>query len=144
MLNKKKLSDLHSFTVNICTWHNDVGEQPIDGWIYSAGESKNALVLNSTYRFVLQTNIGDIPSTNYLYDTRVIRELLAYPNPVAFGRVSIEGVTVGSLIEIYNQFGRRVMTTIVTDDPATLNLNLPAGLYVIRTIDGEVKIIVEN
>ena len=100
--------------------------------------------MHATYRFVLKTNIGDIPSTNYLYENRINKDLIAYPNPVAVGReLTIDGLSKGSLIELFNQSGKRVMSTIATDDPTILNLNLPAGFYVIRTIDGEIKIIVE-
>ena len=71
--------------------------------------------------------------------------LSAYPNPVQSGMLlTVEGVTKGSPVQIFNQSGTRVLHTIATGETVTLTLQVPAGFYVIRTTNGEVKIIVNN
>jgi hypothetical protein len=71
--------------------------------------------------------------------------LLAYPNPVSIGsELKIEGVAEGSLIEVYNLSGICVYRTVVTDNPASLILNVPAGVYLVRTNIGEVKVVINN
>jgi hypothetical protein len=71
--------------------------------------------------------------------------LLAYPNPVSRGsELKIEGVAAGSQIEVYNISGMCVYRTIAVDSPASLILNVPAGVYLVRTNSGEVKVIIDN
>ncbi|HTI11436.1 MAG TPA: M43 family zinc metalloprotease [Puia sp.] len=58
-----------------------------------------------------------------------------YPNP-AINTVSVnvsEGSCVGSLLEVYDQVGQRLMTTRITGTSFLLNVSsLPRGLYFIR------------
>jgi hypothetical protein len=71
--------------------------------------------------------------------------LLVYPNPLQSGYpLTIDGVTEGNYIEIFNQAGVCVQRTMVASNPVTLTLHLPAGLYVIRTKNGDAKIVVTN
>jgi hypothetical protein len=73
------------------------------------------------------------------------KALLAYPNPVMTnGSIIIEGVTEGSLIEVYSQSGASVVKTIATGSPVMLTLNVAPGLYIIRTEIGEIKVVVNN
>jgi len=86
-----------------------------------------------------------VRSTDYVHKHKSSTALLAYPNPVVSGSMlTIEGVAEGSAIQVFNQTGLRVSHTVANGEPATLTLNVPAGLYVIRTTNGEVKIIVNN
>jgi len=69
--------------------------------------------------------------------------LSAYPNPVSKGStLNIEGVAKGSHIEVYNVQGACVCRTIATENPAQLMLDVPAGIYIVRTHNGEIKIII--
>jgi len=58
--------------------------------------------------------------------------------------LTIEGVERGSPVQVFNQIGTCVSNTIATGETVMLNLQVPAGLYVIRTTNGEIKIIVNN
>lgn len=109
---------------------------------YSAGpRSSDQLDTNATYTFELQTIQGFKFST----DKRINILLKAYPNPVSIGRtLYIEGVTQGSHIEVYNTSGLCVYRTIAVDNLTTLTLNLPAGIYLVRTNNGEVKIVIDK
>ena len=72
------------------------------------------------------------------------RSVKAWPNPVSEGRmITLEGVTAGSVIEVYNQSGMRVLSVIAAGGTENITLNLPKGLYLIRTVNGETKIIIE-
>jgi hypothetical protein len=72
------------------------------------------------------------------------KALLAYPNPVqSNGTVILEGVTEGSLLEVYSQSGATVLKTIATGSPVILTLDVSPGLYIIRTEIGEIKVIVK-
>jgi hypothetical protein len=61
--------------------------------------------------------------------------LRIYPNP-AVNLVSVnisDGACVGSLLEVYDQVGQRLMTTRITGPSFQLNVaGLPRGLYYIR------------
>jgi len=68
----------------------------------------------------------------------------AYPNPVVSGKeITIEGIDEGNPIRVYNQAGVCVSNTIASGDPTTLVLQVPAGLYLIHTNNGDIKIVVE-
>jgi len=56
----------------------------------------------------------------------------------------LEGVAEGSLIEVYNLSGTCVYRTIAVENPAPLNLHIPAGIYMVRTNSGSTRIIVHN
>jgi len=70
--------------------------------------------------------------------------VLAYPNPLQSGAMlTVKGIEEGSPIQVFNQVGTCVSNTIATGETVTLTLQVPSGLYVIRTTNGEVKVIVE-
>lgn len=68
--------------------------------------------------------------------------LQIYPNP-AINTVSVnvsEPACVGSLLELYDQVGQRLMTVRITSTSFQLNVSsLPRGLYFIRVNGGAVK-----
>jgi len=70
-------------------------------------------------------------------------DLQAYPNPLPQGSLlTIEGVTVGSMIYIYNEAGVLVKSSIDADSVVTLTLTVPAGVYIIRVGDNVFKIVI--
>jgi hypothetical protein len=140
MLNLRQLAN-DGYTVTSCKWYRNgtlIGED----LTYSAGgRSSDRLDSDATYTFELLT----VQGVKFSTDKRISRpDLVAYPNPVSLGRtLYIEGVAAGSNIEIYNSGGLRVYRTIAVESPTTLTLNIPIGVYVVRTDNGEVKIVVE-
>ena len=137
------------YNVTACIWYKDGDELIGDGFTYSAGSLSTNRIAAGVYHFVLTTrNHGNLRSTDKIIGTlqNATVGLRVFPNPVTLGAVlTIENIAEGSAIEIYNQSGFRVSRTIAVDNPATLNLNnLPAGVYVVRTASGEVKIIIET
>ena len=144
MLDMRKLSE--KYKVTGCKWYEDgklIGEE----FSYSAGNKiTNKLKTGIPYHFVLSTSShGEVRSTDYVISSLRSSVLVAYPNPLLPGySLTIEGVTEGSYMEIFNQAGVCVLRTIAAGNPATLTLQLPAGLYVIRTKNGDIKIVVTN
>ena len=153
MLNLRKLEDEYYDIVG-CTWFKDDNEivetNTIDEFSYSAGAREiDLLELAPTYySFRLTTKDG-----TFLYSTRKIlirytfdqppakSNLLVYPNPVASGNsFTIEGLTINTPIEVYSQTGAYISRTTTTDTTATLTLNLPVGIYIIRNHNKEAKI----
>ena len=146
LLNLNRLKT-DGYEITGCTWYKNniiIGE----GLSYSAGPGKEAqLEAGVSYFFVLSTgNHEDLRSTDKIINNlKTAVTILVYPNPVQSGSMlTIEGVTEGAPITVYNQSGVCVSHTIATGSPAMIHLQVPAGLYVIRTANGEAKIIIEN
>jgi hypothetical protein len=133
------------YTVTGCKWYKN-DEEIGTGFTYTADPANpNKLEIGARYSYVLIISaLFEIHSTDkVITGFSAYTSLLAYPNPVQSGSaITIEGVTEGSAIEVYSQTGMRVSHTIVTGTPATLTLQVPAGIYIIRTAIGEVKIVV--
>ena len=144
MLDIKKLKTKISYDDRaVCRWNHVDRGQLGTGTSYSVGSGRNDK-LNGRYYFVITLSNGDIVRSTDSKEFNAGQALLAYPNPVLSGNtLTIEGISEGSPVEVFNQAGIRVMHTITTGDPAQLTLQGPAGLYVIRTTEGEVKIVVE-
>jgi len=142
MLDLKELSKEHTITGS--RWFKDgVQQSAFDNqFTYSAG-TRSSDVLNGTYHFELITsNNGTLSSTKKTFNN-VKASVLAYPNPVRTGNLlTIEGVTEGSPIQVFNQLGMSVYNTIATGSSVQFILNAPAGIYIIRTKDGDVRIII--
>jgi hypothetical protein len=71
-----------------------------------------------------------------------------YPNP-ASDYITLNGVTAGSTISVYNAMGTQVIDRKVVASPVTLIVaHLPAGVYVVRIMDGKTiktgKLIIEK
>jgi len=87
---------------------------------------------------------GRFHSDTYTIKETESKSVLAYPNPVAKGSMlTIKGVTEGSAIQVFNQAGVCVIHTIVAGDPVTVSLDVPVGFYVLRTTNGEFKLVVQ-
>jgi len=143
LLNLKRLKD-EGYNVTGCKWFRN-GIQIGEGYEYSAGpERGDRLTAGATYHFEISTsNRGNnIRSTDKVIG--VSASLVAYPNPVRSGAMlTIEGAKEGSPVEVYNQNGVRVRNFIAESAAITFTLNVPAGIYIIRTGNGEAKIVIE-
>jgi hypothetical protein len=91
-------------------------------------------VLSSTQKII--TAHGSAPAENNT-------EIIVYPNPVKSGNpLTLENVTKGNTIQIYNQSGTLVKTALASDTTITLVLNLPTGMYLIRVDEKTIQIFV--
>jgi len=143
LLNLKRLKE-EGYDVTGCKWFRN-GIQIGEGYEYSAGpERGDQLMAGAAYHFELSTsNRGNnIRSTDKVISLRV--SLVAYPNPVRSGAIlTIEGAKEGSPIEVYNQNGARVRMFIAESATVTFSLNVTSGIYIVRTGNGEARIVIE-
>jgi len=157
MLDLRKLEE-DGYEITGCRWFKNGIEETdthtIDAYSYSAGPN-NGDLLESTptwYMFQITTkNFGDLCSSRFEFPPRstapvgiaVKQQLIAYPNPVSSGSpFTLEGVTEGSQIRVYNSSGILVKSAVATGSATTLTLALPSGMYVIRVDNKGIKIIV--
>ena len=145
MLNMNKLAK-KGYDIIDCKWFKNGKEETnthtIDAYSYSAGPLETDLLdlAPSYYMFMLITRDGTL-----MYSTKKMLteyqfehdpetyKMFVYPNPVISGApFKLEGVTIGSTIEVYNQYGVCVSRKAVSNETETLSLNLPAGIYIIR------------
>jgi len=136
------------YDITGCKWYED-GVLIFDGTTYSAGPGINDLLkMGVTYYFVVSTSRhGDLRSTDKVLTEYIdIAAILAYPNPLRSGDLlTVENITEGSPIMIYNMMGALVQRFIATGETTTFQINnLPSGVYIVRTINGEVKIVIDN
>jgi uncharacterized repeat protein (TIGR02543 family) len=119
-------------------------------YAWSAGpRSTDKIPTGVRYYFEIKTSnhIATQLSTRKLYNNEISEspELSMYPNPLVRGNtLTIEGLEKGSLIEVTNLMGFRLHSTTANSETVTLNLNLPLGTYLIRTNNGEAKLVVIN
>jgi len=144
MLNLKKFYD-DGFDVNSCLWYKNnkiIGE----GFTFSAGKKiTDVLDPDATYSYKITTyNRGLVHSSEKKIEEEPITTLHAYPNPVPQGStLTIEGTKNGALVEIYNQMGSCVSRTVAEGVTVEVTLALPAGIYVVRSNNEEVKVIIQ-
>ena len=127
-----------------CRWYKDntkIGE----GFFYSVGDDfNNQFEVGIPYWFELINNNNDVKlrSTNKVIEsTKSV--LHAYPNPVPQGdRLTIEGTAEGALVEVYDIKGICVSRTTATGSVTELTLVVPAGVYVVRSNEEEVKVVI--
>jgi len=155
MLDLKKLA-FEGYQITGCKWLKNNKQEhktnTIDEFSYSAGPKNTDLLETdpSFYHFHLTTKNGSI-----LYSTKKIipyrmppsepgnNKLLVYPNPAESGMAfTVENVTQGTLLQVYNQFGVCVKELTTNNNIVTLTLNLPAGIYLIRNENKEAKVII--
>jgi hypothetical protein len=141
-LNKKQLS-LDGFEIANCRWFKSdefVGE----GYFYSAGNKiTDLLEVGAAYSFSLGTfSHGKVHSTEKLISEEVSC-FKVYPNPVPNGsKLIIEGAAESELVEIFNAMGACVLRTTATGNITELTLAVPAGIYLVRTNNEGVKVII--
>jgi hypothetical protein len=149
MLNLLRLRE-EGYEVTGCRWFKNGIELPetntIDEFSYSAGpNATNLLELSPTYyTFELQTaNFGPLCSTKKTLTGYNLNKLVVYPNPVAVSTsFTVLGSKKDSPINVYNLYGACVGSVMGTEGITKLSLNLPAGIYFIRSHNKEAKIIV--
>jgi hypothetical protein len=147
MLDLRKIESNYGFDIESisCNWYLS-GEWIGNDLTYSAGPKyTDHLEVNVPYSFKLITKEeGLVCSTSKMYGNDNGESVLAYPNPVVSGNLlTVEGVATGSPIEVFTQTGVRIIHTIATDPSTKLSLHVPAGIYIVRTTNGDVKIVVE-
>ena len=159
MLDLKKLAK-EGLEVSGCRWFKIaknsitiplVPTNTVDEFSYSAGPKlTDKLDTDPTsYYFQITTQKGILLSTKKVLPFRtpymVIgnNNLLVYPNPAESGMAfTVENVTAGTLLQVYNQFGVCVKSFTTKDNIVSLTLDLPAGLYLIRNENKEAKLII--
>ena len=151
LLNLRWLRE-NGYEVSGCRWFKNGKEllelNTIDEYSYCAGTNGDLLEPAPTYyTFQVNTsNFGCINSTKKMItqnSSAGTGKLLVYPNPVGSGtQFTIEGVSNNSLIYVYNFMGVCVGSAIATDSTAKLSLNLPAGIYLIRSENKKAKIVI--
>ena len=162
MLNLKKLND-DGYEVTGCKWFKNGIEETdtrtINEFSYSAGiEITDKLDQDHVYNFQIFTkNDGALCSSKKIFKPRRYltssteegifgntgSELRIYPNPLPHGSLlTIEGVTAGSSIVMYNSSGAIVKSVVAKDSTVTLSITVPAGVYIIRVGERAVKIVV--
>ena len=143
MLNLKRLTE-DGYDVSDCNWFKNnqlIGE----GFSYSAGPKiTDILEAGTVYCFRIITNEGDeLASTNKVVGVQT-KGLRVYPNPVPKGyKLTIEGTTLGSPVEIYNCMGVCVSSTIAEGSVTELLLALPPSIYIIRSNNEIVKVVIQ-
>jgi hypothetical protein len=145
MLQLKRLAD-EGYSVTGCTWYKD-GVPVGEGFTYSAGpKSTDKLEAGAVYTFELNTGShGVLYSTGKVITLQPGEVMKVYPNPLMSGHtLTIEGVAEGSPVEVYSQSGMRISRTIAAGGVTTLTLRGPAGVYIVRTNNGEQKVVITN
>jgi hypothetical protein len=143
ILNIAQLAEDRISKPSSCTWYRD-GVEVGSGDTYAASRNnRDGLVVGATYTFKIVSDGRTYYSTPYTH-TLTRASAIAYPNPVRSGNmITIEGVAEGSPIQVFNQVGVCVSHIIATGETVTLTLNTPPGMYVIRTNNGDIKIIID-
>ena len=143
MLNLKKLKQ-EGYNVDNCKWFKN-NELIEEGFSYSAGpQLTDLLEKGAVYYFQISTSShGEVYSTNKIIVDKPQSSLKAYPNPVPQGsKLTIEGTTQGALVELFNYMGLCVSKTVATDFTTEVTLSLPAGVYIVRSNNEAVKVII--
>jgi hypothetical protein len=149
MLNLKKLRE-ESYVVTGCQWFKNGIEltetNTINEFSYSAGPNQDDLLEPSPtyYTFELLTdNFGPLCSTKKTLTGSRVDKLIVYPNPVAAGApLTITGTTKDTPINVYNLFGVCVGTAMGNEGIVKLTLDLPNGIYFVRSNNKVVKVVV--
>ena len=157
LLNLRKLAE-DGYEVTDCKWFKNGIEvkntHTIDAFGFSEGSDKLLETAPTYYSFRLITkNFGELPSSEKIIiypdktpdcsETENFNTLVAYPNPVQQGSmITLEGVVAGSAIYVYNHLGACVLNTIATNNVMRLAFDFPWGIYLIRSEDKILKVVV--
>ena len=152
ILNLNKIAE-DGYDLIGCKWfRNDIEEDKsstINDYSYSAGPNITDLLelAPTNYRYELITNNhGSLCSTKKIltqYIDYSSSKMSAYPNPVISGLpLSVEGVVKDESVQVYNQYGICVYSTIANDTAIKLTVHLSSGLYLLRAGNSVVKILV--
>jgi hypothetical protein len=146
------------YEVTGCKWFKNgievIETNTVNEFSYAEGFNKLLEFAPTYYMFRLITeNYGEIPSTEKIIshpeksfgcsETENSDLLFVYPNPVLQGNVLyIEGVEAGSMVYVYNHLGACVYNVIATHNSMKLSVDFPKGIYLIRTENKIVKIMI--
>ena len=155
MLNLRRLES-EGYDVTDCRWYKNGDEEEetrtINAFSYSAGPAITDLLETAPtwYKFKLITsNRGDLCSTHktitgYTSPPGTDEKLVIYPNPVLLGNsFTVEGVSEGCTVLVYNQYGICVRSVVATQNPVTITLdNVQPGSYLIRADGKQGKVVI--
>jgi len=98
---------------------------------------------------LITENYGELCSTHktitgYTSPPGTDEKLVIYPNPVLSGNsFTVEGVSEGCTVLVYNQYGICVRSVVATGNPITLTLdNVQPGSYLIRADGKQGKVVI--
>jgi hypothetical protein len=150
------LLEEEGYRVTDCKWLKsgrvEAETHSYDAFSYSAGPKKTDQLepAPSWYMFRLTLDNG-----SWLYSTKKVipylelmpedpaNGLTIYPNPAFSGtQFTVEGVTAGNTVYVYNQFGVCVSASRASANAITLTLDLPVGFYLVRSEDKSGKIVI--
>ena len=159
LLNLKQLAE-DGYDVTGCKWFKNgievTNTHTQSEFSYSEGGDKLLEMEPNYYMFQLITNnYGELCSSKKMIVSREQASrcittdkagaLIVYPNPVLSGSAfTIEGNIKDSPILVYNHLGACVYSLLATDNIMTLTLQLPQGIYLIRTNESHIKIIITH
>jgi hypothetical protein len=155
MLDLRKLED-ELFGVLSCKWFkNGIEERntrTINEFSYSAGPKITDLLepAPTWYMFQITTrNYGTLCSTHKtlahipFHTPAPNNNLVIYPNPTLSGSsFTVEGVVEGDIVQVFNQYGICVNSTIAKGNSISLTLNVQTGTYLIQAGNKQGKIVV--
>jgi hypothetical protein len=92
---------------------------------------------------LITDNFGSLCSTKKILAGARGDKLIVYPNPVTAGApLTIIGATKDTPINVYNLFGVCVGTAMGNEGIVKLTLDLPNGIYFVRSNNDVVKVVV--
>ncbi len=99
-------------------------------WNISADNSGNIYIADETNNRVRE--VTSVITTGINKQLIASNEVNIYPSP-SIGLFTISGVSQGQVIELYNNFGQKLTTTVVNYTCMHLDIsNQPEGIYLIR------------
>ena len=158
LLNLKKLAD-DGFDVTHCKWFKNGKEMPkthtINAFSFSEGPDKELETAPNYYSFRLITkNFGELPSTEKIIihpdkapkcpEIESYNPLTVYPNPIIKGGLlTLEGLMPQKTVYVYNHIGETVLRFTATESSMKLTFDFPQGIYLVRTEERIVKVVVK-
>ena len=158
MLNMKKLTD-DGYEVLECKWLKNqtvvIDQLAYDEFSYSAGSRPTDCLEPTCYTFQIITKNAGIrcsskKNINYSSSSKSCasianktENLIAYPNPVTSGMsLTIEGAAKNTPINLYNYLGTLLYSSTASNSIIELTLDFPPGIYLLRTENKIVKIVI--
>jgi hypothetical protein len=155
MLNLNLLTE-EGYDVSDCKWFKngkiETETHSYDAFSYSAGPKITDLLEPDPTFYMFRITLDD---GAVLYSTKKVippyqtnyapseTGLIIYPNPAYSGNYfTVEGTVKGAPLFVYNQFGMCIYTSIATGEKTLLALDLPAGVYLVRSEEKTGKVVI--
>ena len=125
----------------LLTWNNvdpaDDFEMNRNNYIYTWQRNRNPFIdMPNLASYVFGNNVGQTWNNNLAVATNDFdSQIKMYPNP-ANDFIKISGLVDVSKIEIFNTIGEKVFSAVYNNSES-LNLNLSAGIYLVKIISNE-------